>query len=153
MSRQAASLPEDSPVNVAWARDSSELAQAFELRIEVFCDEQGVPREEELDHRDEEALHVVALAGDRVVGTLRVLVDGARAKIGRVAVARDYRRRGIAHRMMLLGLDGAREAGCSEAALTAQTYAIALYEKSGFSVDSDVFEEAGMPHVWMVRAL
>jgi len=133
--------------------DETELEQALGLRMRVFCEEQGVSREEELDGRDGEALHVVALDSARVVGTLRVLADGGRAKIGRVAVDAAYRRRGIAERMMALGVDLARELGCEEAMLTAQTYAIGLYEKSGFTVDSAVFEEAGMPHVRMVRAL
>lgn len=30
---------------------------------------------------------------------------------------------------------------------------VALYERAGFAVESDVFEEAGIPHVWMGRAL
>ena len=111
MSRQAASLPaQDSPVNVAWARDQQRARAGIRAPDRGLLRRAGRPaRGGAGPSRREEALHVVALAGDRVVGTLRVLVDGARAKIGRVAVARDYRRRGIAHRMMLLGLDGARK--------------------------------------------
>ncbi len=56
--------------------------------------------EDELDGRDAQALHLVALEpdGQRVIGTLRLLVDADRAKVGRVAVEREWRRRGIALR-------------------------------------------------------
>lgn len=142
-------------IAVRWLRDTTELTRAVELRKLVFCEEQGVSQEEELDGRDGEAEHVVALAPDgrQVVGTLRLLTDGARAKVGRVAVARAWRRRGIASRMLSLALARAAEHGCTQAALAAQLEAVALYEQAGFEVRSDVFYEAGIPHVWMGRAL
>ena len=85
----------------------------------------------------------------RVVGTLRLLVDGERAKVGRVAVEREWRRRGIALRMLELAIAQARADGCMRVRLAAQTAATALYERAGFAVESDEFEEAGIPHVWM----
>jgi predicted GNAT family N-acyltransferase len=104
---------------VRWASAEEELAGALALRELVFCGEQGVARAEELDGRDGAARHVVALAPDtrEVVGTLRLLVDGGTAKVGRVAVARAWRRRGIASRMLQLAIAGARERGCHARAL------------------------------------
>jgi ElaA protein len=121
----------------------------------VFCREQGVPKAEELDGLDDGALHLVALepAGRRVIGTLRVLIAGTEAKIGRVAVDRDWRRRGIASSMLQIALDGARERGCLSARLAAQLQATRLYEDAGFSVQSEPFQEAGISHVWMGRRL
>jgi predicted GNAT family N-acyltransferase len=103
----------------------------------------------------------VALAPDpdldgnaqRVIGTVRLLVDGDKAKIGRVAVERDWRRRGIAARMLQMALLRARERGCRRVRLAAQLDAIALYEQAGFAVESGEFQEAGIAHVWMGRAL
>lgn len=140
---------------VRWvAQGSPELAGAFALREAVFYGEQRVPREEELDGEDERAQHLVALdpRGERVVGTLRLLIDGPRAKVGRVAVAREWRRRGVASRMLALALARAREQGCTHARLAAQIRAKALYERAGFQVQSQPFVEAGIPHVWMGRA-
>ncbi len=147
-------MPTDD-IQIRWAERPEDLARAVELRKQVFCEEQGVPESEELDGRDREAEHMVALApdGERVIGTLRLLVDGQRAKVGRVAVARDWRRRGIASRMLTLALARAREHGCAEAKLAAQLDAVALYEQAGFAVESERFEEAGIRHVWMGRAL
>jgi len=130
------------------------LARALSLREQVFCVEQGVAREEELDGRDGEADHLVALSGEgEVLGTLRLLLDGDSAKVGRVAVARAVRRRGIAARMLALALDRARRRGAARARLAAQTDAVALYQGAGFAIRSGVFVEAGIEHVWMERDL
>jgi predicted GNAT family N-acyltransferase len=81
-----------------------------------------------------------------------LLADGT-AKVGRVAVERDWRRRGVASRMLDMALAAARERGCREARLAAQMQATGLYERAGFSVESDPFQEAGIAHVWMGRSL
>jgi predicted GNAT family N-acyltransferase len=142
-------------ISVRWASAAADLRGALTLREEVFCREQGVPRSEEIDGRDEHARHVVALepGEQRVIGTLRLLVDGETAKIGRVAVERAWRGRGIASRMLELGLAGARERGCAEARLAAQIQATGVYRRAGFIVESEPFEEAGIAHVWMGQAL
>jgi predicted GNAT family N-acyltransferase len=138
-----------------WAERPGELDGALALREQVFVGEQGVPVEMELDGRDEEALHLLALApgGEHVVGTLRLLFDGDTVKVGRVAVQPGWRRRGIAARMLDVALDESRRRGCRRARLASQLEVVALYERAGFAVESDVFEEAGMPHVWMGRSL
>jgi len=138
-----------------WAATSEDLQKALRVREQVFCREQGVPREVEIDGCDETALHLVAVEpeGERVIGTLRLLLGGGVAKVGRVAVERDWRRRGIASRMLDLALARARERGCQQALLASQLDATGLYERAGFAVESDPFEEAGIAHVWMGRRL
>jgi predicted GNAT family N-acyltransferase len=161
------------PIELRWAHGDEDMRGVLTLRERVFCGEQGVPREEEIDGRDDDALHLVALAPEdgHVVGTLRLLLDRAPAdsspdtgladahddapgaKIGRVAVQREWRRRGIALRMLELALAAARERGCARVRLAAQLEAVALYEHAGFAVESDLFEEAGIQHVWMGQRL
>lgn len=138
-------------IEVRWAADPLEVQSALQVREEVFCVEQGVPREEEIDARDHEAEHVVALepGGTGVIATARLLRDGERAKIGRVAVLRGFRGRGIASAMLELALARARELGCRQARLASQLQATALYERAGFTVESEPFDDAGIPHVWM----
>jgi predicted GNAT family N-acyltransferase len=140
-----------SEIRVRWARDTDDVAGALAVRELVFCGEQGVPRAEEIDGLDGDAEHIVAIdpARGQVVGTLRLLVDGGRAKVGRVAVQREWRRRGVASRMLALALSRCREEGCESVRLAAQMQATELYERAGFRVESAPFEEAGIPHVWM----
>ena len=140
---------------IRWSRGAEDMAGAIALREQVFCLEQGVPVEEELDGRDEEAQHLVALdaAGQRVIGTLRLLFDGDLVRVGRVAVERASRGHGIAARMLELALEEARTRGARRARLASQLDVVPLYERAGFQVESGVFVEAGIPHVWMGRQL
>jgi predicted GNAT family N-acyltransferase len=142
-------------LEIRWARDEQDLDAAIALRRTVFCEEQGVPPEEELDGRDGEALHLLAQerSGDATLGTLRLLFDGDTVKVGRVAVQRSRRGRGIASRMLEIALERASARGCRRARLASQLEAVGLYERAGFAVDSDVFLEAGIEHVWMTREL
>jgi predicted GNAT family N-acyltransferase len=136
---------------IRWAGGAEDVRGALVVREEVFCREQGVPREEEIDGRDGEALHLVAVAPEhgRVIGTLRLLMDSDTAKVGRVAVEREWRGRGVASRMLVLALEEAREHGCVKARLAAQLTATGVYRRAGFTVESEPFEDAGITHVWM----
>lgn len=136
---------------IRWAADATDMDGALAVREEVFCREQGVSREEEIDGRDDEALHLLALAphDGRVIGTLRLLIDAGTAKVGRVAVEREWRGRGIASRMLEIALARAREQGCVRARLAAQLTATGVYRRAGFEIESEVFEDAGIEHVWM----
>ena len=138
-------------IAIRWSLGPEDVRGAFALRERVFYGEQGVPREEEIDGRDEHALHLVALDGacGRVIGTLRLLLDAEDAKVGRVAVEREWRRRGIAARMLALALAEARARGCARARLASQLAVVAVYEQAGFAVEAETFEEAGIQHVWM----
>jgi predicted GNAT family N-acyltransferase len=146
----------DEQIEICWARDDADIGGAYALREAVFYGEQNVPLQEELDELDRDAQHLVALDPvdrRRVIGTLRLLSFGEEAKIGRVVVAAELRRRGIASRMLQIALDRAREQGFRRVRLAAQVVAVALYEQAGFAVESEPFEEAGIQHVWMGLSL
>jgi predicted GNAT family N-acyltransferase len=130
-----------------------ELAQALEIRHEVFCVEQGVPEHEELDGRDHEGIHLVALAGDQVLGTCRVLLVGATAQFSRLAVRPEARRRGIATDLLQLADDVTRAAGGRRLVLHAQTYARELYDRAGYKPRGRAFIEAGIEHIAMEKHL
>jgi predicted GNAT family N-acyltransferase len=134
-------------------RGDAEMQDALALRHDVFCREQGVPAREELDGRDDEGLHLVAIADGQVVGTCRLLLVGSTAQFSRLAVLASYRRRGIATAMLELAEAEARAAGARRLVLHAQTYAQELYERAGYRPRGRVFVEAGIEHVAMELAL
>jgi predicted GNAT family N-acyltransferase len=134
--------------------DGATLSDAHAVRRAVFIESQGVPESEEMDGKDEAATHLVAYDGDRPVGTarLREPTPGV-AKIERVAVTRSYRGQGLG-RHLLRAIEGlAREGGMEEAVLHTQTHVADFYAALGYRRTGPEFEEAGLPHVEMRKAL
>lgn len=140
-------------IEVREARGDAERVAAFALRHEVFVVEQGVPIELELDEDDETALHLVALEGDELVGTCRIVSDGDRAKFGRLVVARDARGAGIGSALLDEAERRARADGARQMVLTAQIAAMGLYERAGYTARGEVFLDAGIEHMTMEKAL
>ncbi|MDQ2695459.1 MAG: GNAT family N-acetyltransferase [Pseudomonadota bacterium] len=121
------------------------------MRREVFIEEQGVPEALEQDAHDAGCWH--ALARDHqghAIGTGRLLADG---HIGRLAVRRPWRGRGVGRTIMQRLVELARRQGFAEVELNAQTHALAFYEGLGFRAEGEVFMEAGIPHRRMRRRL
>lgn len=130
------------------------LDDAFAVRRAVFVEEQGVAPERERDGRDDEAVHVLARIDGDAIGTARLRCrDGETAKVERVAVRREYRGRGWGRRLMATAEAAARDRGQSRVRLHAQTSVEAFYRDLGYETTSDVFEEAGIPHVEMEKSL
>lgn len=140
-------------IEVRPARDESEVAAALALREEVFCGEQGVSLADELDGLDDEALHIVALEDGALVGTCRLVTEGATVKLGRMAVARPARGRGLAAALLAEANARARDLGAERIALAAQLVAQSIYERAGYTPYGDVFLDAGIEHVMMEKAL
>jgi len=132
--------------------DEGALVEAFAVRRAVFVDEQNVPEAIEMDEHDATATHFLARdsARDEPVGTARLrLPEAATAKAERVAVLRPYRGEGLGRRLMERVENEAREQDCSRMRLNAQTHVEDFYAKLGYETVSDVFPEAGIPHVEM----
>jgi predicted GNAT family N-acyltransferase len=140
-------------LEVREAQTEAELDAALALRERVFCDEQGVTPAADRDGRDGEATHVVAVEDERVVGTCRLLLRGGVARLGRLAVERDQRGRGIGAAILREADRLARAIGAERIALHAQTYARALYVNDGYVECGDAFVEEGIEHVAMEKPL
>ena len=133
------------------AEGEEEMAALIELRHEVFCEEQGVPVREELDGRDHEAMHLVAVSGTDVLATCRLLFVGATVQFSRLAVRASARRRGIASALLERADEEARAGGARRLVLHAQTYARSLYDQAGYEPRGRVFMEAGIEHIAMEK--
>lgn len=121
------------------------------VRKAVFIEEQQVPEELEWDEFDPVSTHVLAISPTKEpVGTARLLPDG---HIGRMAVLKAWRGRGIGSIMLQRLLDEAQHRGISETILNAQITAMAFYARFGFQVTGGEFIEAGIPHVKMFLKL
>jgi predicted GNAT family N-acyltransferase len=83
------------------------------------------------------------------IGTGRLLLQDGRGHIGRMAVIKAWRGKGVGSAMLQALLDVARERGCADLFLNAQTYAVPFYERSGFMREGEEFLDAGIPHYRM----
>lgn len=124
--------------------------EASRIRFKVFVEEQGVPREIELDALDAQCVHALAFEDGRPVGTGRLLPDG---HIGRMAVLEEWRGRGIGSGILESLMRKARERGEVEVLLSAQVHAVPFYKQHGFEAMGEIYEEAGIPHRTMRRPL
>ncbi|MGJ7524072.1 YbgC/FadM family acyl-CoA thioesterase [Variovorax sp. GB1P17] len=125
------------------------------LRRAVFIEEQNIPEPMEWDAHDAVVLHAVARNRlGQVIATGRLLAaeDGV-SHIGRVAVHRNLRSGGHGAAVMKVLEEAARARGDREVALNAQRSAERFYARLGYAPHGDGFEEAGIPHIEMRRAL
>jgi predicted GNAT family N-acyltransferase len=141
-------------VTVRRARDDREVRAARELRVEVFCGEQGVPEDEELDGLDDEATQIVAIDESGVVATCRLRYPEAGAcKLERMAVARQFRNLGVGARLLVGAEEEARGAGATTMTLHAQVGAREFYASHGYEPEGEIFMDADIEHIRMTKAL
>jgi predicted GNAT family N-acyltransferase len=146
------------------AESPTDRLASWGLRQQVFIDEQGIAEAVERDGLDDVAWHLVAWEGAEAVGTARILGLDAEhravplagavvVKIGRMAVLPAKRRCGIGSELLDAALELARRHGIERAELSAQEYVVRFYERAGFRCEGELYQEAGIPHSRMTRAL
>lgn len=132
----------------SWQEDRRALQAVREV---VFIGEQGVPVELEWDEFDVVCMHLLATdSSGNPIGTARLLPD---ASIGRMAVLRDWRCKGVGRALMHQLLKEAENRQLPTVTLSAQTHAIGFYSRFGFQQIGLEFLDAGIPHVKMVLRL
>lgn len=129
-----------------------ELYDILSLRVDVFVVEQKCAYRE-LDDIDKKAMHVFMMEDGKIVSYLRYFKgEGDVIQIGRV-VSR-IRKHGYASVILARAIEQIEEmTGISAIILEAQVYAVTFYEKAGFVVVSEPFDEDGIMHVRMERTL
>ncbi|KKW67000.1 4-hydroxybenzoyl-CoA thioesterase [Lampropedia cohaerens] len=128
---------------------------AAAVRKAVFVDEQGFALEEEWDGLDAQALHCVlfnCLQMPVAVGRMLVHAPGI-ARVGRMCVVKALR--GMAYGAQVLAAleQAARTRGDRQIVLHAQLAAQSFYRRQGYQPHGEVFDEAGAPHIEMVKSL
>ena len=136
-----------------------ELNLGFVLRIEVFVREQKVPMELELDEKDhsENTVHIGYFYDDKLIGVARLIdMDKDIIHIGRVAIDKDYRGKGIGRELII---------GCETIAkdilkreviieLSAQIQAEKFYKSLGYNrVNDRIYLDARIEHVDMKKVI
>jgi predicted GNAT family N-acyltransferase len=141
-------------VTVRKARDAAEVQAARELRIRVFCDEQGVDPELEVDGLDDEATQVVALDESGIVATCRLRYPEAGVcKLERMVVDARHRKLGVGGRLLEWSESEGRAAGATTMVLNSQLRARDFYGSHGYEPEGETFMDADIEHIRMTKAL
>ncbi|MGL5674784.1 MAG: GNAT family N-acetyltransferase [Cellulosilyticaceae bacterium] len=130
-----------------------ELYAIVKSRFEVFVMEQEITCENDFDDKDLLTQHIFLEEDGEVVAYARILPKGLAyetASIGRVLVLQKARRRGLGKEMMEEAVRYITSVWKdTEVTLSAQAYIVPLYESVGFKQVSDIYDEAGIPHIKM----
>lgn len=132
---------------------NKELYSILRLRSEIFVVEQNCVYQD-LDNKDLNAYHLMAVENGELIGYLRILNKGVsykEASIGRVVVKKEYRRKKLGLEIINKGIDFIiNTLQEKEVRISAQVYAKNLYEKAGFVEVSEEYLEDDIPHVEML---
>ncbi len=141
-------------VEITIVRTPRQREDAVSVRVAVFVDEQGIPREEEIDELDDVAVHCVGYGDDgSPVAAGRLVLAGGCGKIGRMAVLKQHRGRGLGARVLdTLEREGAAR-GVRLFKLSAQLSARGFYDRAGYQADGAVYDEVGIPHIAMRKRI
>lgn len=131
-----------------------ELEAVYQIRTEVFVEEQNVPPEREIDEFDKTATHFIAYDGEFPVAAARLrFTEDDYGKLERICVLKSQRGKSLGKKLMLKMEEEIKNRGFHKAKLNAQTHAQDFYQKLGYEVTSGEFLDAGIPHVTMIKYL
>jgi len=124
------------------------LEHAFSIRRVVFCKEQKVSEEIEMDEFDDKSTHILAYIDNKPIGTARWRLTEDGTKMERFAVLKEYRGKGVGEALVKYTLKELKD--CDFIYLYAQEIVIGFYEKFGFVAIGNRFYEANIPHKKMI---
>ena len=133
---------------------AKQLFDVLQLRNKIFIVEQDCPYLD-ADEKDPKSFHVMGFdQQQKLIATSRVLPPGisySEVSIGRVAVAIESRGTGIGDELNRVSMKFIRNFyGDIPIRLSAQKHLSKYYNKHGFKVVSDPYDEDGIPHVEML---
>lgn len=131
-----------------------ELYALLQLRAEVFVVEQDCVYQD-LDGKDDKALHVLGFKGDTLIAYTRLFPPGAyfeQASIGRVVVQEKERAHKYGYDLMKRSIAAVEEHyNTTSIKISAQTYLKRFYNNLGFQEVGEGYLEDGIPHIGMIK--
>lgn len=134
-------------IEVKWIEGSLPFEESKSVRRTVFVEEQGYTEDEEFDEIDNVVPHLVLLDGAKPVATGRLIMQPDKtAKLGRIAVLKDYRGQHLGAKIVEELLKRAKEEGATRAYVSAQSYAVPFYNRFGFQEYGNEYLDGKIPH-------
>tara|TARA_B110000003_G_scaffold198277_1_gene196969 strand:+ start:793 stop:1236 length:444 start_codon:yes stop_codon:yes gene_type:complete len=129
------------------------LYEILKLRSEVFVVEQKCAYQD-LDNKDEKALHLVGEKNNKIIAYTRIFKKGAffkNSSIGRVLVKKKYRNKDYGRKIMTSSIEKLKKDPKEEIIeISAQKYLLKFYSELGFEKVGEEYLEDNIPHVKMI---
>ena len=140
-------------MNIKVVQTKEEKNQAFQIRTTVFVEEQKVSMEEEIDEFEDSAIHFLGYENNLPVAASRLRWLDDYGKLERVCILKEHRGQSYGTDMINRMELEVTNKGYTKTKLNAQTRAVDFYKRLGYTVVSDEFLDAGIPHVTMTKQL
>ena len=141
----------DEALDIIRTKSQNDYAWTVILRYQVFSIEQGFDPKFDIDEREDESIYYLALYDGKPVGTARYRMVNGQAKIEAMVVLKEYRKKGIATKLLSTIHRDLHENGITDIYLNAMTQADPFYIKLGYVREGKMFKTpAGAPHYKMV---
>lgn len=137
--------------------NKNDLDKCLNIRESVFTKEQGVSKEIEVDEYDSlnnNCIHFLIKYKNVDVGTLRCLFqENNTIKLQRFCFLKEYRNLGIGKKILNYIENYYKEYGNKLIKLDAQYQVYKFYEKCGYIKNSEIFIEANIKHIEMIKEI
>lgn len=140
-------------ISSKWFSGYDNLDDCHYIRNSVFVDEQKIDKNLEFDGSDTNAFcHLAVYENNKPVATGRIIIENSQYLIGRVAVLKEFRKKGYGDLVIRMLIRKAYDSGAEKQYVHAQISAKGFYEKLGFIPYGNEFDEAGINHICMVHS-
>ena len=133
---------------------SKEYQQMVQLRNDILRKPLGLKfTPEELEKEKEEIL-IAAFEEDKMLGCCMLIkVDPTSVRLRQMAVLNNLQGKGIGRALMQFAENIARDLGYQKITMHARKSATGFYQKQGYQMSGEEFEEVTIPHYVMEKLL
>lgn len=134
--------------------NSTEYKDMLALRMEILRKPLGLTFSQEDLDKEKDDIFLGAFEEEKIMAccVLTRLGSGV-CKLRQMAVHPSMQQNGLGASLLNFAENVAKDTGCSNMIMHARKTAIGFYEKQGYSVYGDEFEEVTLPHVSMKKML
>ncbi|MFB1050224.1 GNAT family N-acetyltransferase [Paraliobacillus sp. JSM ZJ581] len=142
-------------MKITQVTSKEQLEKVYQLRKDVFVEEQDIPIEYEFDQHDNNpsTVHILLEVEGQALATGRLRFVNQQGKLERICVDSRFRKHGLGKEIVDALGKITRSKGIHTVYLHGQTQAEQFYQKLGYETKSAAFLEDGIPHYVMKKIL
>lgn len=133
---------------------TKEYQQMVQLRNDILRKPLGLSLTPEELEKEKEEILIGAFEEEKMLGCcMLITVDPATVRLRQMAVLNNVQGKGIGRALMQFAENIARDRGFRKITMHARQTATGFYEKLGYRINGDQFEEVSIPHYIMEKNL